>query len=235
MSFQFILLDIEGTTTDIRFVHDVLFPYSYERLPAYAESHQTDHQLQACLKQAMATVLEEERKTITSTAATAYLLHWIKTDRKHPALKTLQGLIWQYGFEHGDFQGHVYPEVPVCFQAWQAAGLKLGIYSSGSVQAQKLLFRYSVAGDLTSYLSAYFDTAVGGKKEPQSYATIARQLGLETSRILFVSDVGDELAAAQAVGIQVRQSCRPGITPDVRFEPIHSFSDIPIPCHSHPE
>lgn len=205
---RFILLDIEGTTTDINFVHQVLFPYSAERLAQYVKDHANSCEVQECLDQVKITVLDETSKTISDDAAVEILLHWIQTDRKHGALKTLQGLIWDIGFKQGHYQGHVYPDVPVALERWKQQGLGLGIYSSGSVQAQKLLFGHSIAGDLTPYFSHYFDTQVGGKKEATSYANIAQALQIPPSEILFLSDVAAELDAAHQAGFQVTQLLR---------------------------
>jgi enolase-phosphatase E1 len=208
VTIRFILLDIEGTTTDIDFVHKVLFPYSAERLAKFVSDNANDCAVQEALDQVKITILEESQKTISDAEAVEMLLHWIQTDRKHGALKTLQGMIWKTGFEQGDYQGHVYPDVPAALERWQRQGIGLGIYSSGSVQAQKLLFGHSVFGDLTPYLSHYFDTQVGGKKEVQSYKNIAEALGISASEILFLSDVPAELDAAQAAGFQTTQLLR---------------------------
>ncbi len=208
MTIRFILLDIEGTTTDIDFVHQVLFPYSTERLVQFVQNNAETCAVQDVLDQVKITVLDETRKAITDAEAVDTLMHWIQTDRKHGALKTLQGMIWKTGFEQGDYQGHVYPEVPAALERWKQQGIGLGIYSSGSVQAQKLLFGHSVFGDLTPYFSHYFDTQVGGKKETQSYQNIAEALHISPAEILFLSDVPAELDAAQQAGFQTTQLLR---------------------------
>jgi enolase-phosphatase E1 len=205
---RFILLDIEGTTTDIDFVHQVLFPYAAERLSEFVNTNTRSTEVQHCLNQVKETVETEDQRAIGKAEAIETLLQWIKTDRKHSALKQLQGLIWKIGFEEGHYQGHVYPDVPVALERWKQQGLGLGIYSSGSVQAQQLLFSYSVFGDLTPYFSHYFDTEVGGKKEVQSYQNISQSLNLHPSDILFLSDVVAELNAAKAAGFQVTQLLR---------------------------
>jgi enolase-phosphatase E1 len=205
---RFILLDIEGTTTDINFVHQVLFPYAAERLADYVHAHANNAEVQACLQQVKDTVHGEEDRLIDQTGAVETLLHWIHIDRKHGALKELQGLIWKIGFEQGDYQGHVYPDVPPALESWRREGIGLGIYSSGSVQAQRLLFSHSIYGDLTPYFSHYFDTQVGGKQEAASYTTIAQKLQLPPAQILFLSDVVKELDAAAQAGFQVTQLLR---------------------------
>ncbi len=225
---QVVLLDIEGTTTDIDFVHKTLFPYAAERLAEFIATRQ-DHPL---VKEA----LEDVIKTIQTEASISFvsdekltqvLLEWIAADRKHTALKTLQGLIWEAGYVQGDFQGHVYPDVPEAFKRWQDNRLKIAIYSSGSVYAQKQLFEHSTAGDLTPYFSNHFDTTVGGKKEPASYQKIAESLQRAPDEILFLSDVAEELAAAHEAGLQVMQVVRdPRTQPDPRFEKTTDFSQL---------
>lgn len=225
MAPRFILLDIEGTTTDIDFVHQVLFPYSAERLERYVTDHANDPQVRSALQAVKDTVQSEENRPLDDSDAIDTLLEWICDDRKHGALKQLQGLIWKTGFEQGDYQGHVYPDVPPALENWKQQGIGLGIYSSGSAQAQKLLFGHSVAGDLTPYLSHYFDTQVGGKKEPASYATIAGQLKLSPSELLFLSDVEAELDAAGEAGLQILQVARKGPV-ESRYPTVESFADI---------
>ena len=205
---RFILLDIEGTTTEINFVHQVLFPYAAERLADFVNANARDPEVQQCLTRVKETVEAEDQRPLGKAEAIETLLHWIQTDRKHTALKQLQGMIWKTGFEQGDYQGHVYPDVPVALERWKQQGLGLGIYSSGSVQAQQLLFAHSMFGDLTPYFSHYFDTEVGGKKEVHSYQNIAQTLNLAPQEILFLSDVVAELDAAKAAGFQVTQLVR---------------------------
>lgn len=224
---RFILLDIEGTTTDIEFVHKVLFPYSAERLPDYVSAHATDPEVRAILDQVKQTVQSETAENIDDAQAVERLLLWIREDRKHGSLKKLQGLIWKSGFENGDYQGHVYADVPPILRQWKDQGIQLGIYSSGSVQAQQLLFRYSVAGDLTPLFTRYFDTAVGGKKEPDSYAKIAAELKLEPGDILFLSDVEEELDAAAQAGMQVMHSLRGGQAAG-KYPAFNSFEEISL-------
>jgi enolase-phosphatase E1 len=140
--------------------------------------------------------------------AIAALLRWIREDRKHTALKQLQGMLWKSGYETGAYQAHVYPDVPPALALWREQGIELGVYSSGSVQAQKLLFRYSTAGDLTPCFSHYFDTRIGGKRDADSYARIAHTLKIQPLDILFLSDIAEELDAAAQAGFQVIQVVR---------------------------
>lgn len=224
---RFILLDIEGTTTDINFVHQVLFPYSAARLADFVSQHANEPEVQDALQLVQDTVQKEENRNIDQAGAIETLLQWIRDDRKHTALKQLQGLIWKTGFEQGDYQGHVYPDVPVALENWKRLGIGLGIYSSGSVQAQQLLFAHSVSGDLTPYFSHYFDTHVGGKKESQSYQNIAEHLQLPPSSILFLSDVAEELEAAVVAGLHVTQLVRDGqIPPNTQYPAVSDFSKI---------
>jgi enolase-phosphatase E1 len=224
---RFILLDIEGTTTDIDFVHQVLFPYSAERLADYVAAHREDPSVQAALDSVKATVQAEEQQMIDDAQAVEVLLRWIREDRKHTALKQLQGVIWKAGFEAGDYRGHVYPDVPEALARWQRQGIGLGIYSSGSVQAQRLLFGHSVAGDLTPYFLHYFDTHVGGKKETSSYRAIAAQLQVPPAEILFLSDMAEELSAAAEAGFQVMQLVRSERTvKSARFPIVTTFDAI---------
>jgi enolase-phosphatase E1 len=193
-----IVTDIEGTTSSISFVKDVLFPYARERLPAYVETHADTPEMQHWLHEAAkeAGIVEAPRQEVIEL-----LLRWIDEDRKSTALKALQGMIWKDGYEDGDFQAHVYPEVAAKLHAWRADGLHLYVYSSGSVPAQKLFFRYSEAGDLTPLFSGYFDTETGPKREQASYEKIAAAIGEQPGHILFLSDIVEELDAARAAGL----------------------------------
>ncbi len=207
-----ILTDIEGTTTDIAFVHAVLFPYSKAQLPDFLRTHSEDAAVRHCIEQVKATVLEEDGQTLSDAEVTDTLLQWIASDRKHTALKNLQGFIWKVGFEQQAYCGHLYPDVPPVLQAWKAAGLTLAVYSSGSVQAQQLLFSHSVAGDLRPLFSHYFDTTIGHKRDPDSYARIAETLKTPALEILFLSDIPEELDAAAQAGMQVIQLVRDSFT-----------------------
>lgn len=209
---RYVLTDIEGTTTSIQFVHEVLFPYAAAHLPAYLAAQAEVPRVRRCLEDTWDTLATEQGITDrTLSTATAALLQWIHEDRKHPALKTLQGYLWAAGYQTGAFQGHVYPDVRPQLERWQAAGIQLGVYSSGSVEAQRLLFGYSTAGDLTPLFGHYFDTAMGPKRAIESYRRIATQLALASEAGLFLSDVGAELDAAAAAGWHTCQVLRPGI------------------------
>jgi len=138
----------------------------------------------------------------------ASLKRWMAADEKKTPLKTLQGLIWEAGYRDGRLNGHLWPDVAPCLRAWHAGGLRLAVFSSGSVAAQKLLFGHSEAGDLTPLLSGFFDTRVGQKREAASYAAIAKGMGLPAGEILFLSDIAEELDAAKEAGMQCCQLLR---------------------------
>ena len=213
-----ILLDIEGTTTPISFVYDVLFPFARAHAGEYL-----DDEAQRSLKVEYDTDLAKGLSPPPwSSGALAYV-HWLMDlDRKSTALKTLQGRIWKEGYRQGDLRGEVFADVPPALERWNKAGIDVRIYSSGSVLAQQLLFSTTRYGDLTLYLKGYFDTTTGPKTEPASYATIARAFDLSPSDIVFISDVTRELDAAAAAGLQVLLSVRP----DNPTQPPHSYRSI---------
>lgn len=223
---SYVLTDIEGTTTPITFVHDVLFPYSKAHLEAYVQSHASDATVRSCLDLTAKTVWDETQQRLDDQGAVRQLLRWIAEDRKHPALKTLQGLIWRHGYEAREYQADVYEDVKPMLEKWQRGGAQLGIYSSGSVEAQKLLFRYSNRGDLTPLFRHYFDTAVGGKREEAAYRKIVGELGVAAERIVFLSDVTEELDAAGKVGLKTVQLVRPGTKPGSVHPTAQDFRDV---------
>lgn len=225
---QFILTDIEGTTTDINFVHKILFPYSFENLPGFVRANLQDPSVVQALEQTRQTLLEEGLPAESTEDLINGLLSWITADRKHPALKLLQGLIWKLGYDSGGFKGHVYPDVVPALERWKQLGIPMGIYSSGSVGAQKLLFGHSEYGDLNGFFSHNFDTAVGHKRGVTSYQNIATQLGIAPSEILFLSDIEEELDAAKAAGMQCLQLLRPGTIPSMRHAGVGSFAEIDV-------
>ena len=205
---KFILMDVEGTTTSISFVHEVLFPYAKEKMAGFIESNLNDPEVRSSLDLVKKDALQEGLGSLDDKACTDLLLKWIAEDRKHFALKTLQGLIWDEGYRSGVIKGHVYDDVLPSFKDWKDKGLTLGIYSSGSVKAQHLIFEFSTAGNLRPYLSAHFDTKVGHKREVESYQNIAKELELEPYEILFLSDIKEELDAARNAGMKTTQLVR---------------------------
>jgi len=195
-----ILTDIEGTCTSLSFVKDTLFPYSRENMANFVAQYADVEEVSTLLKQ----VAEEIKDNNPSREQIVSLLRqWIDADLKIPALKALQGYQWQKGYENGDFHGHVYEDAYTAFQQWRNMGIKLYVYSSGSVKAQKLLFSHTHYGDLSEWFSGFFDTAGGAKSEAASYQHISREIGLPPQRILFLSDVESELDAATESGMQV--------------------------------
>lgn len=193
-----IVTDIEGTTSSISFVKDVLFPHARERLPAFVETHADDSDVQHWLHEAAkeAGLIEATRQEVIEM-----LLRWIDEDRKSTALKALQGMIWKDGYEAGQYRAHVYAEVAARLRAWRDDGLSLYVYSSGSVPAQKLFFQYSEAGDLTPLFAGYFDTEIGPKREKDSYVRIVEAIGERPEHVLFLSDIVEELDAAASAGL----------------------------------
>ncbi len=225
-SIKVVLLDIEGTTTSISFVHDVLFPYAKSKLPNFVSSNLTDKNVLLCLQATIDTVYEEQERVIDTDEAVKTLLAWIKIDRKHSALKTLQGLIWRDGYESGQYTAHVYDDVLANIRRWFDMGIKIAIYSSGSVEAQKLLFKYTSSGDLTSYISNYFDLAVGRKDEAASYLNVIKVLDVDASQILFLSDSETELDAANSVKIVTKQVLRSGTAPCDNHPKVENFENV---------
>lgn len=224
-NIKYILTDIEGTTTSISFVSDVLFPYFLEHIEEVRVAL-NEPAVRAQIEAVKKTVVEEEKRKISDEDAISFLEHWCKTDRKHPALKALQGMVWEKGYKNGSLKGHIYPEVPTMLKTWKENGLKIGIYSSGSVPAQKLLFGFSEAGNLTPNFSDYFDTVVGHKRELQSYRNITLALGFPASEILFLSDIEQELDAAREAGMQTIKLLRPGTDSNSTHKTASDFNEV---------
>jgi enolase-phosphatase E1 len=202
-----VLTDIEGTTTSVSFVYDVLFPYARARLPAFVVERGAEPAVRAQLD----AVAGEVGRPLSDPEALAQLLAWMDEDRKVTPLKALQGMIWEAGFRAGDFTGHLYPDAVRSLRAWHARGLRLYVYSSGSEQAQRLLFGFSDAGDLTPLFSGWLDTRVGPKRAATSYRAIAARIGLPPEDILFLSDVREELDAAREAGMDTLWVVRDGV------------------------
>ncbi|CAI9295105.1 unnamed protein product [Lactuca saligna] len=244
-SHRCVVLDIEGTTTPISFVTDVLFPYARDNVQKHLEeTYDTDatqddikllrSQVEDDLKNGVANAVtipsDEAGKQEVIAALVANVEGMIKSDRKITSLKQLQGHIWQTGFEKNELKGVVFDDVPVSLQKWHSSGIKVYIYSSGSRLAQRLLFGYSNHGDLRTYLSGFFDTTVGNKKERKSYVEICESVGVhKPSDVLFVTDVFQEAVAAKAAGLEVIISVRPGngqLPENHGFKTVKSFSEI---------
>ncbi|MCC5826268.1 acireductone synthase [Alkalimonas sp.] len=207
MNYRALITDIEGTTSRIAFVTEVLFPYAANHLPDFIRQRSEQAEVALELK-AVRQKMQQPNADIETVIA--QLQAWIAADEKITPLKTLQGMVWRLGYQQGHFTGHLYPDAAEQLKQWHAQGLQLFIYSSGSVEAQQLLFRYSDFGDLTPLFSGYFDTRVGGKKEISSYAAILQHLQLPPGQVLFLSDVVAELDAARQLGIATCQLIREG-------------------------
>jgi enolase-phosphatase E1 len=198
MPIKAILTDIEGTTSAVSFVFDVLFPYAARHLPDFVR--------QNAARADVAEQLDVVRRDSNEPNADVervidILLGWIAEDRKATPLKALQGMVWERGYQAGELKGHVYPDAVEALKRWHQDGFKLFVYSSGSIQAQKLIFGCSQAGDLSPLFSGYFDTTSGPKREAKSYERITQAIGLDASQILFLSDIVDELDAARTAGM----------------------------------
>ncbi|KAK4518135.1 uncharacterized protein ATC70_001486 [Mucor velutinosus] len=247
-NYDTVILDIEGTITPITFVKEALFPYVTSGLSAFLDRtwktdelkkqiellrEQAKKDVDAKMEQAVNIPTESEASAEQIKFAVIETISWqMKADRKIGALKSFQGYMWKEGYESGVLRGVVYDDVVPALDQWKVAGKKIYIYSSGSVPAQKLLVGYSTKGDLMSYFSGYFDTAVGLKTESASYKNIAQQIGKEndTKSILFVTDNINEIFAATEAGYQVVISDRPGNAPlgpeSKQFKIVTSFDQI---------
>jgi len=203
----------------------VLFPYAQAKLPDFL---QANADTPAVAEQIDAVRSEMNDPDATLETVTAQLLHWIETDQKVTSLKALQGMVWADGYRRGDFKGHLYSDVTPALRQWKAAGKALYVYSSGSVQAQKLLFGYSDAGDLTPLFDGYFDTHVGHKREAAAYLRIVAELDLPVDAVLFLSDVVEELDAAQRAGMQTLQLVREGTQPGNTHRCVTRFDEIAL-------
>jgi enolase-phosphatase E1 len=213
-----ILLDIEGTTTPIAFVYDVLFPFARSRVGEYLQ-----HADLKSLKQEHDEDLRQGRNPPPWSNKPVEYLQWlIDQDRKSTPLKSLEGKIWFEGYKRGELRGEVFPDVPRALQRWREKKIDVRIFSSGSILAQRLLFSGTASGDLTEFLNGYFDTTTGPKNDPTSYRQIASAFGIPASDILFISDVTRELDAARQAGMQTLLCIRPGNHP----QPPHDHQTI---------
>ena len=232
-----VLLDIEGTTTPINFVHKVLFSYARSQVRKFLSENFDSEPVRAdikLLRDEHAIDVRENRNPpsldVTDIESIATYVEWlIGRDSKSTGLKALQGKIWREGYLAGDLKSQVYADVQPALARWRANGLNISIFSSGSVLAQQLLFAHTEAGDLTPLIDNYFDTKVGKKGEADSYRHIAQALQLHTSEILFISDVVAELDAANEAGMKTLLSIRPGNPPQssaAQYSAIHTFDSI---------
>lgn len=218
-----VVTDIEGTTSSLSFVKDVLFPY--------ARAHMADFVRGRAHEPAVRQELEEVRHlsggNLDDERVIEQLICWIDEDKKITPLKALQGMIWEDGYRKGDFKGHVYEDAARRLKQWHQAGLRLCVFSSGSVQAQKLLFAHTEYGDLTPLFSGYFDTRIGNKREADAYRKIAVAIDTPPADILFLSDIKEELDAARAAGMQALWLVRDGVPdPNAAHRQVRNFDEI---------
>jgi enolase-phosphatase E1 len=211
-----VLTDIEGTTTSIAFVHTTLFPYAGQAMEGFLAAHAQDAEVAPLLAE------------VPGPDRLATLRDWMAKDVKATALKALQGIIWRQGYASGALRGHLWPDVPAELRAWHARGLHLAVYSSGSEEAQRLLFRHAEAGDFEPLFERFFDTRMGGKREAASYTRITAAWGAPPARTLFLSDVAEELDAAREAGLATCQIVRPedGTKPSGRHPEASDFKDV---------
>jgi len=236
-----VLLDIEGTTTPIAFVHDTLFAFARARLDSHLRDHWASDETRAVVAQlarehpddaaehADLPPWREDSEDALRASVTAYARWLMDRDRKSPGLKRLQGLMWEGGYRAGILRGQVWDDVPRAMQRWRKAGLRIAIYSSGSELAQRRLFESTAQGDLTPLITAYFDTGVGAKKDAASYRHIAERLACALHDICFVSDVVSELRAARVAGCATVLSLRPGNPPQEgaeEFAAVREFGEL---------
>src|SRR5690348_6215950 len=219
-----ILLDIEGTTTPIAFVHEVLFAYARDHVKEFLANNADADADVARLREEQATDVSNGEQP--PPEIDAYVEWLIARDRKSTGLKSLQGKIWRQGYQDGSLKSQVYADVAPAFARWRASGLSINIFSSGSVLAQQLLFAHTDAGDLTKFIDQYFDTNVGKKGEAESYRKIAAALNFSANEVLFISDVVTELDAASEAGMETLLSIRPGNQPQEHAEKYRAVYDF---------
>lgn len=227
-----ILTDIEGTTSSISFVKEVLFPYARRELPNFVREHASDAKVRHWLDQVQ---LELGSEFFNDEHLIETLLSWIDSDRKHTALKALQGMIWVAGYRDGDYAAHIYADAAEILKLWHETGHKIYVYSSGSVPSQKLFFGHTSEGDLTALFSGYFDTEMGGKRDAESYRRIIAAIEEKPSEIIFLSDIIEELDAAREAGMDTALLDRLNDYPEPRLDEathghqrVESFRDIKI-------
>lgn len=226
-----IVTDIEGTTSSIRFVKDILFVYAEQFLPDFVRKHKEERDVARQLR----AISENTGIPLKDTdALIVQLRQWMREDSKVTELKALQGMVWELGYQRGEYQAHIYPDVPDKLREWLDDGINLYVYSSGSEKAQRLFFRYSSFGDLRLLFAGYFDTTIGPKREAQSYLNLAEQVALKPEDMLFLSDIEEELDAAAEAGMRTTWVIRPqestvdAATAKSRHPIVTSFSDIVV-------
>lgn len=227
-NIRYILTDIEGTTSSVNFVYDCLFPYFIQHIRHFLSHPPPGCPIEELLGHIAAKAAAETNAPFSSDGLVAILTEWTRQDRKDADLKALQGLLWEQGYRSGTLKGHVYADVPPALCAWKEAGITTGIFSSGSIRAQRLLFGYSVYRDLSDFFTDHFDTAVGPKRVSSSYAVISGRIGVSPPHILFISDVEAELDAAREAGFLTVQMIREGAAAGTRHPIATDFLQIKI-------
>lgn len=225
MQVKAVITDIEGTTTPITFVKDTLFPYSYDKLEDFLKQHWEKPDIQAILRD----VESVQQENLSFHQVVELLKRWIEEDKKITPLKQLQGLIWEEGYKTGQLKGYVYEDAYKKLKEWHSRGIKIYVYSSGSVKAQKLLFSHTNMSDLTYLFSGYFDTTVGSKLEKTSYENIASQIGIKPANTVFLSDNPREVEAAAEAGMLVYRLVREGDAKFIEgfaYPQVRSFEEI---------
>jgi enolase-phosphatase E1 len=226
-----ILLDVEGTTSSISFVYDVLFEYAKRHMASFLEAHAADPLVREHSRQLLLDAADDPAAADDTARVTLAALELIRRDLKSTPLKAIQGMIWRRGFEAGELVSHVFDDVPPALAQWADSGFDVRIYSSGSIEAQRLFFGHTAFGDLTPRIRGHYDTTTGPKREASSYARIAADMEIEPRQILFVSDIGAELDAARQAGMATALAVRPGNREAgglFDHEPIASFAEIVV-------
>ncbi len=219
-----IILDIEGTVSPISFVKDVLFPYSREKMKDFIKNSKDNPEVKKILEE----VKEIEKKELSEDEIIEILIKWIDEDKKIAPLKEIQGMIWKEGFENGELKAPLYEDAYEKMKTWKDK-YNLYIYSSGSVQAQKLFFSHTTHGNILNWFKDFFDTRIGNKKENQSYKNILSQIGFKPDEVVFLSDNPDEIKAAADAGLNVIKVSRPEDVEWIEgfpFKQIKSFKEI---------
>lgn len=228
VGYKYIIFDVEGTTTPISFVKDVLFPFAADSIEQFLTDHWNDAAIHQDIVD-MCTAAGSNVESMSPYTLARYAKDLIRLDSKMSPLKNIQGHIWELAYSSGKLFGKLFDDVPHAFQRLHALGVRLAIYSSGSRRAQYLLFKHSEKGDLSPYISCYFDTSIGSKRSSSSYENILLSIGQVASDVLFVTDVVEEADSAASVGMNVRLSVRPGnaeLQPNVHHQQITSFDQI---------
>jgi len=225
MEEKVILLDIEGTIAPISFVKEVLFPYSKEKLDKFLKENKDKPEIKKIIEE----IEKIEGKKLSLEEVIKILKQWIDEDKKITPLKDLQGYIWKDGFESGELKAPIYEDAMEKIKEWKNKGYKIYIYSSGSVNAQKLFFSHTNYGNILNLFDGHFDTKIGNKKEATSYLKISKEIGVNPKNIVFLSDDEKEIESANEAGLNVIKVSRKGdkpYIPNYPFKQIRSFKEL---------